>query len=131
MGRRHTVVNPDAVEKYIRGAVMPRFMQRLRDIDAELRQHAFRLGRHYAQLKEECAGDPESFERRWRELAQRWSFDQVNALIDQHNEYYPIERNLPVNARTGEYVTVSGRPYTREPVGPEWILGRFPPDVPA
>ena len=127
MGRRHTVVNPDAVEKYIRGAVMPRFMQRLRDIDAELRQQALRLARHYAQLKEECAGDPESFERRCRELAHRWSFDQVNALTDQHNEYYPSERNLPVNTRTGEHVTVSGRPYRREPAGPEWILGRCPP----
>lgn len=127
MPRRHTVVNPDAVEKYIRGAVMPRFMQRLRDIDAGLRRHTLRLGRHYAQLQEECAGEPEAFERRWRALAERWSFDDVNALIDQHNEYYPIERNLPVDSRTGEYLTVSGRPYTREPVGPEWILGRFPP----
>ena len=131
MPRRHTVVNPDAVERYIRGAVMPRFMQRLRDIDAGLRRHALRLGRHYAQLQEECAGDPEAFERRWRELARRWSFDEVNALIEQHNEYYPIERNLPVSTRTGEYLTVSGRPYTREPAGPEWILARFPASLAA
>jgi len=130
MARRHTVVNPDAVERYIRGAVMPRFMQRLRDIDAELRLHATRLERRYKQMQEECAGDPALFERRWRELAAHWNFDNVNTLIEQHNEYYPIERNLPVSARTGEYLTVSGRPYTRQPAGPEWILGRFPP-VPA
>ena len=127
MGRRHTVVNPDAVEKYIRGSIMPRFMQRLRDIDAELQRHSHRLERHYSQLREECAGDPEGFERRWRELAAGWDFTQVNVLIEQHNEYFPIERNLPINARTGEYRTVTGRPHTREPAGPEWILGRFPP----
>jgi len=127
MARRHTVVNPDAVEKYIRGSVMPRFMQRLRDIDAELRRHTMRLQRHYDQLRQECEGDPDGFERRWRELATGWNFDEVNALIEQHNEYYPIERNLPISMRTGEYLTVSGRPHTREPAGPDWIFVRFPP----
>ena len=101
MGRRHTVVNPDAVEKYIRGAVMPRFMQRLRDIDAEMRRHTLRLQRHYDQLREECEGEPEAFERRWRALAESWDFDEVNTLIEQHNEYYPIERMLPIDIRTG------------------------------
>ena len=113
MGRRHTVVNPDAVENYIRGSVMPRFMQRLRDIDAELHRHGFRLQRHYNQLREECEGDPEGFERRWRELAEGWDFAEVNTLIEQHNEYYPIERNLPISMRTGEYLTLSGKPHTR------------------
>lgn len=125
MTRRHTVVHPDAVERYIRGAVMPRFMQRLRDIDAELRLHSTRLARRHLELREECS-DAEEFARRWRELARRWSFDRVNELIHQHNEYYPIERNLPIDQRTGDYLTVSGRSYRREPVGPEWILGRFP-----
>jgi len=123
------VVNPEAVERYIRGAVMPRFMQRLRDIDAELRVHATRLGRHHAELGEECQ-DAEEFRRRWRAVARRWNFDRVNELIDQHNEYYPIERNLPVDSRTGDYLTLSGRSYRREPVGAEWILSRFPAEPP-
>jgi hypothetical protein len=127
MGRRHTVVNPGAVENYIRGSVMPRFIQRLRDIDADLRRHSFRLQRHYDRLREECQGDPEGFERRWRDLAEGWDFADVNALIEQHNEYYPIERNLPISMKTGEYLTLSGRPHTRELAGPDWILGRFPP----
>jgi len=126
MGRRHTVVNPDAVERYIRGGVMPRFMQRLRDIDAELNRHGFRLQRHYDQMREEFEGDPEGFESRWRELAENWDFEEVNALIEQHNEYYPIERNLPISMKTGQYLTLSGKPHTRELAGPEWILGRFP-----
>ncbi len=70
--------------------------------------------------------DPAAFGERWRRLAHSWSFDRVNELIHQHNEYYPIERDLPVDPRTGDYVTVTGRPYRREPVGPEWILERFP-----
>ena len=99
MARRHTVVNPDAVERYIRGAVMPRFMQRLRDIDAELRLHATRLERRYKQMQEECAGDPASSSAAGASWPPHWDFDNVNTLIEQHNEYYPIERNLPVSAR--------------------------------
>jgi hypothetical protein len=129
MARRHTVVNPDAVERYIRGGVMPRFMHRLRDIDAELHLHATRLERRHAELREECGRDAAEFARRWRELARGWNFERVNALIEQHNEYYPIERNLPVDSRTGEYLTVSGRPYLREPAGAEWILRRFPAEL--
>lgn len=37
-----------------------------------------------------------------------------------------MERNLPVDPRTGEYLTAGRRPYRREPLGPKWILERFP-----
>ncbi len=126
MAHRRTVVNPDAVEQYIRGSVMPRFMQRLRDIDAELRSHELRLSRRHAELREELAHDPGEFARRWRELARRWNFDRVNELIHQHNEWFPIERQLPVDPRTRDYVLVGGRPYRRRPLDAEWVLERFP-----
>ena len=64
-----------------------------------------------------CAGDPRAFEERWRAVARRWNFDRVNELIAQHNEYYPIERRLPIDLRTGDYLTVSGRSYRRDPLG--------------
>ena len=51
----------------------------------------------------------------------------MNELIAQHNEYYPIERSLPIDLRTGDYLTLSGRPYRREPLDGEWMLERFPP----
>ena len=53
-------------------------------------------------------------------------FDELNELITQHNEWYPVERDLPMNPRTGDYVLVSGRTYRRPVLGPEWVLEHFP-----
>ena len=124
--KRRDIADPRLVERYIRGAVMPRFMQRLHDIDAELARHQRLLGHLYAEVRRTHGHDPEGFRRRWRELARSWRFDDVNELIDQHNEYYPIERNLPINPRTGDYVTVGGRSFRRERPDLDWVLERFP-----
>ncbi len=115
------------VEAYLAAQIMPRWMERLREIHDELASHRIRLERAHRELREDYAGDAEAFARRWRERAGRWSFDYVNDLIAQHNDYYPIEANLPVNPRTGDYVTVTGRSYRREPIGTDWVLEQFPP----
>lgn len=118
------------MESYLRAAFIPRYMERLREIYDELAVHRVRLEQEYRDLIEDCAGDAELFRRRWREVASGWNFDRVNELIHQHNEYYPIEAQLAVDPRTGEYVTIAGRPYRREPAGPAWVLERFPPRPP-
>jgi hypothetical protein len=105
-------------------------MERLRELEDELAVHRVRLEVSYRRLAEECGRDGELFAERWRATAESWNFEGVNALIREHNEYYPIERNLPVDPRTGEYVTIMGRPYWRDPIGPEWVLERFPPTLP-
>jgi hypothetical protein len=128
-GNRRALVDPTAVEAYIRGGVTPRFMQRLMDIEAAVTEHRGRLGFLYEDMRHACAADEQAFGQRWRALAQRWRFDRVNELIAHHNEYYPIERNLPIDLHTGDYLTISGRPYRREPLGPEWVLERFPPTL--
>ena len=124
--KRRSLADPNLVEKYIRGQVMPRFMQRLREIDGEVHRHKRNLEQAHTALAQECRGDPEAFERRWVQTAHAWRFDHLNALIRQHNEYYPTERRLPINPRTGDYITVGGRPWRRELMGPGWILERFP-----
>jgi hypothetical protein len=124
---RRELYDPSALERYIRSAVLPRFMQRLREIEDETIRHRNQLERAYVELREACEGDDDLFAQRWREVARGWRFDNVNALIAAHNEYYPIERNLPVDPRTGDYVTIVGRSYRREPLGRDWILERFPP----
>jgi hypothetical protein len=102
-------------------------MERLREIHDELAAHRIRLERSYGELLEVCAEDREAFGRRWRELAHRWNFGYLNELIDQHNDYYPIEANLAVDPRSGEYVTLTGRPYRRDPLDANWVLDQFPP----
>jgi hypothetical protein len=101
-------------------------MERIGDIDAGIAAERRRLARAHRLLQEECGRDAELFAERWRSLARSWSFGELNQLIAQHNEWYPIERSLPVNPRTGEYVPVAGRSYRRPVLGPEWVLEQFP-----
>ena len=67
--------------------------------------------------------DPEA----WRAYAASRDFGEVNTLIRQHNEWYPIERDLPMDIRTRDYVRVGGRSHRRPLLGPEWALQQFPP----
>ena len=115
-----------SVEAYLKGGVLPRFMERLREIDGEVAQHRRRLGRAHRTLQEACAGDAEHFAERWTEQAHRWSFERVNELIREHNEWYPIETQLPMDPRTRDYVPVGGQSYRRTELGPEWVLEQFP-----
>jgi len=114
------------VESYLAAGVVPRYMQRLREIEDATRLHRRRLRAAYERLREECGDDRARFARRWREVARRWRFDELNELIHEHNEWYPIESGLPLDPRTRDYVRLRGRSYRRDELGPEWVLDRFP-----
>lgn len=118
-----------SVEAYLRAGGVPRYMERLRDIDAELSLQASRLQRAYRALQHACRGDAEEFARRWRRRAHTWRFERVNGLIREHNQWYPVETGLPMDPRTGDFVRRRGRSYRRTEVGPEWVLERFPPSL--
>ncbi len=115
-----------SIDAYLKAGVRPRWMERVGDIDNGIASERRRLARAHRALRGECAGDPQMFAARWHELARRWKFDDLNRLIEQHNDWYPIERDLPLNPRTGDYVRVGGRSYRRPVLGPEWILEQFP-----
>jgi hypothetical protein len=117
-----------SVEAYLAAGVMPRYMERLRDIEAERNRLRSRIARSYRTLHEACGDDREAFARRWRERAHRWSFDDINQLIKEHNDWYPIESGLALDPRTRDYVLIRGRSYRRTPLGPEWVLEQFPAD---
>lgn len=116
-----------SVEAYLKGGVRPRWMERVGDIDTGLARERRLLADAHRQLRDACARDGAPFAERWRELAADWPFPaELVALIEQHNEWYPIERDLPLNPRTGEYVRVGGRSYRRPELGSAWVLGLFP-----
>jgi hypothetical protein len=102
------------------------WMRRLRAIEIAVELHEAQLAEAREALREQFAGDAEGFARSWQELAGRWDFHEVNGLIERHNRYYPAESRLPMNPRTGDFVPINGRPYTREPLDADWILTRFP-----
>ncbi|HWC26878.1 MAG TPA: hypothetical protein VG474_09860 [Solirubrobacteraceae bacterium] len=115
-----------SIEAYLKAGVRPRWMERVGEIDAGIARERRRLARAYRALKGECAGDEVLFAERWRDCARSWDFGELNVLIEQHNAWYPIERDLPLNPRTGDYVRVGGRSYRRPVLGAEWVLEQFP-----
>ena len=124
---RRTHQTKRSVEQYLRGGVIPAYMRRLRDIDRELDRHRRNLNRLHRELSAKLGHDSQTFADRWRRLAADYRFDRVNELIREHNEWYPVERNLPLDPRTRDYVKIRGRSYRRTEIGPDWVLEHFPP----
>jgi hypothetical protein len=106
------------------------WMRRLRTIEEERARHEAAIGEAWLALAAEADGS-EAFAREWREIAHRWSFAQVNELIDRHNRYFPAEAGLPMDPRTRDFVKINGRSYLREPLDADWILERWPADLSA
>ena len=107
------------------GGPLP-YMIRLREIEAATVAHEEALERVWRETALECRGESTSFEARWRRLAERWDFGEVNDLIDRHNRYYPAEARLPMDPVRGDFVLVNGEPYRKNPLDVRWVLERFP-----
>ena len=126
---KRTLRSTSSVEQYLQAGVVPRFIERAREIESLTQRHRNRLERAYLWARQQHAGDAQGFAERWRGIAQNWRFDDVNELIEEHNRWYPAERRLPLNPRTGDYLTIGNRPWRREPLDRAWILHQFPPDL--
>ena len=110
------------------GGPLP-YMTRLRDIHRQVGAHEAELAEAWTALAADWDGDGEAFEQRWRELVGARNFDRVNALIEAHNRWYPIESGLPMDPATRGYALVGGERYERSPLDATWALERFPPDL--
>lgn len=123
---RRSLRNTSSVEQYLQAGVVPRFIERARQIEDGTRRHRQRLERAYEWTRAQHGDDPQQFSARWRAIAERWRFDDVNELIEEHNRWYPAERRLPLNPRTGDYLTIGNRDWRRTPLDATWILRQFP-----
>jgi hypothetical protein len=112
-----------SLEAYLRAGIRPRWMERLMEIEAGIARERRHLARVYDTLRAEC--EEGEFARRWRAVAAAWSFE-LNELIRTHNEWYPVERDLPMDLRTRDYVLINGRSYRRRELDADWILEQFP-----
>ena len=66
-----------------------------------------------------------------RNIDNRWSFGELNHLVERHNANFPAEARLPMDPRTRDFVKINGRSYQREPLDADWILERWPADLAA
>ena len=117
-------LGPAELDRYLAGQLSGlAYMRRLRAIEDEEERHLRELSAAWTTLADE-ERDADAFAQAWREVAARWSFRRINALIGRHNAYYGIEARVPMNPRTGTYA----KSWRREPYDSEWILERFPPE---
>ena len=116
-----------SLENYLKAGIRPRWMERLIEIERGTARERRRLTEAYETLHEECGDDRARFARRWLAVARAWSFEELNELIRTHNEWYPVERDLPMDLRTRDYVLVNGRSYRRRELDAGWILEQFSP----
>ena len=121
---RRSLQTPRAVENYLTAGGPPRWMERLAQIDRGIAREKARLAEEYVSLRRDSSR--REFAERWRAFARRQRFDDLNELIDQHNEWYPVERNLPMDIRTRDYVLILGRSYRRPRLDARWVLEQFP-----
>ncbi len=114
--QRYRNFTPDAGSYFAAlGGPLP-YMARLREIEALVARHELALAERYATTDAAA----------WRDVAERWSFSEVNDLIDRHNRWYPMEARLPMDPRTGDFVLVNGESYRKRPLDARWALERFP-----
>jgi hypothetical protein len=117
-----------SLEAYLKAGARPRWMERVAQIDRGIASERARLQDERRALARECGWDTARFRRRWRERASRYApaDEGLNELIRQHNEWYPVERDLPMDPRTRDYVPIHGRSYRRPQLDPAWVLEHFP-----
>lgn len=117
-----------AADSYLAAARGPlAYMVRLHVIEVQIEEHEERLAEAWHALAAESDGDPDRFAARWREMAERWPFDELNELVAVHNRWYPAESSLPMDPTTGDFALVNGRPYVLASLDADWVLERFPP----
>ncbi len=132
--RRPLVIPAGAVDPttYLTASLgMPRWMERLQEIDGLVLETQARLQARWRELAGELRGQPERFAQRWAEMVEAWDFGAVNELIQQHNRYYPVERKLPFDLRRRDYVDMWGISWRRQPLDADWALAAFPPQLSA
>jgi hypothetical protein len=105
------------------GGPLP-YMVRLREIESMTAAHEDALSAARERIRSEVSHT--EFPTAWRAVAELWSFDEVNDLIERHNRWFPAESRLPMDPRRGDFALVNGRDYRLEPLDVNWVLTRFP-----
>lgn len=121
-------------EKRFAGMAMggaPAWAIRLKKIETLTDTLISHLYDRWVTLAYEHRHQPQLFVGAWRDHLNELELDVVNELIRRHNRYFPVEANLPMSPRTGDYVAWGGRDWRCSPLSPEWAEQEFPADFDA
>src|SRR3954447_4745512 len=69
------------LENYLKAGSVPRWMERVGEVDRRTVEETRRLAAAYRALRQEYGHDPERFAERWRAFAAAVRFDDLNELI--------------------------------------------------
>jgi hypothetical protein len=121
-------------EKRFAGLAMggaPAWAVRLKKIETLTDALISNLYDRWVTLAHQHRHQPELFTPAWREHLNELELDGINELIRRHNRYFPVEANLPMSPRTGDYVAWGGRDWRCSLLTAEWAEQGFPPDFEA
>ena len=107
----------------------PAWVMRLKRIEDWMDQTSTKVREEWFETALENAGNTGYFRREWIHYVENFDFSRVNKWISDHNEYFPIEANLPYDIRTGK-IFYCGKPFTKKDfLGQTWLLDQFPPNL--
>jgi hypothetical protein len=116
------------VEAYFAASLgPPRWAERLQDLEGEERALTSRLRDAWIELAGQTPDDP-TFAREWMTRVRAARLDVINTLVDQHNQFFPVERHLPWDFRLGDYRAPWGIEWRRRRRDAAWLLDAFPAD---
>lgn len=106
----------------------PAYAVRARRIEDSIEALYEELEAEHEQLAAVCEGDAEGFAEAWTSFIGTVRLDALNALIGDHNRYYPIEANLPDDPEGPGFMFGGQRWEGMDEIGHDSLLERFPPD---
>ncbi len=107
----------------------PAWSARLRRIEEWVEYTVAEARQAWARMALDYYGENGGFREAWERYAENVDFKKINALIDRHNKYFPIEANLPCNIKTGKLMW-GGKPFKKmNYFTSQWLLEIFPPNL--
>ena len=107
----------------------PPYAIRARYLEDTIENLRLDLRAQWRHLAESCRGEPKKFATIWQSLAEAIDLAPLNALIKEHNAFYPIEANLQADPETGKIMIGATVWRPMKKLSAEKLLELFPPDL--
>jgi len=87
------------------------------------------LAAQWRRVATGCRGERQKFAAIWRSLVEAIDLAPLNALIKEHNTFYPIEANLQADPETGRVMIGATVWRPKKKLSPAQLLEQFPAEL--